>query len=414
MKTIKLPKKKDRNGRWIALPLLSIFFLLDACQSPDDTQQADFQTVDIRSVINKDSQLDWNNHIQSSRYIQLQETNDEASLIDGISDFALSDQYIFILPIKERRIAMFDREGHFIKTLIKEGPGPDEFNGMLSGIQYDKQSNHLFLFGNKISEYTLEGKLVRSVNQTRPTMFVRSLSPERFGAVAMAFMPFQNGSFGIGVIDDKDSLLFHKNDFYSPLVAPEKSGLTTHLASALSEYNHTMLFKIAGNDTLFRITTDTILPACVLRLDNSEEEIKRALDITDFSDIPGLKRDNRDIFVQDIQETKDYFYFRCRYNQGFNLIAVNKRTGEVLNERCEQPAPLQELAKNGTFVYGLLGSRSYNNFPVWGQFIGKELVQVVTPSELSAFKDMNSVTIPEELKNIDEEGNPIFIIHQLK
>ena len=86
----------------------------------------------------------------------------------------------------------------------------------------------------------------------------------------------------------------------------------------------------------------------------------------------------------------------------------------MLNERCEQPAPLQDLAKNGTFVYGLLGSRSYNNFPVWGQFIGKELVQVVTPSELFAFKDMNSVTIPEELKNIDEEGNPVFIIHQLK
>ena len=154
MKTIKLSKKKDWNGRWIALPLLSVFSLLGACQSPDDTQQADFQTVEVRSVINKDSQLDWNKHIQSSRYIQLQETNDEASLIDGISDFALSDQYIFILPIKERRIAMFDREGHFIKTLIKEGPGRRD-PGRMSSTGCFRASN---MIGRAIISFCLETK----------------------------------------------------------------------------------------------------------------------------------------------------------------------------------------------------------------------------------------------------------------
>ena len=133
---------------------------------------------------------------------------------------------------------------------------------------------------------------------------------------------------------------------------------------------------------------------------------------TDFSDIPGLKRSGNEIYVQDMMETPNKFYFRCGYKQGFRIVSVDKKTSEVSVEKCLQPATLQELAKT-TLFHGLLGSRSYNNFPIWGRCVQNELIQVITPSELSLYREMKDISIPSFLQNVEEEGNPLFIIYKL-
>lgn len=46
------------------------------------------------------------------------------SLLDGVSEYALTSKYIYVSPVKEQRIVQFDRKGHFIKTLIPFGQGP--------------------------------------------------------------------------------------------------------------------------------------------------------------------------------------------------------------------------------------------------------------------------------------------------
>ena len=59
-----------------------------------------------------------------------------------------------------------------------------------------------------------------------PIIYAHHLGNKRIGAIAMPLMPFQNGSFGIGVFQEDGEAIITKNDFYSPLVPREDSGFT--------------------------------------------------------------------------------------------------------------------------------------------------------------------------------------------
>ena len=309
---------------------------------------------------------------------------------------------------------MFDREGNFIRTLIKEGQGPNEFAGPLAGMQVDEKNNRLYLFGSSIWTFTLDGEPVKRINSPMPMMYTRMIAPDRFAAVAMGFIPFQQGSFGIGTFKESGELLFNKNNFYTPLVPAEKTGFTANIASALSFDNQSILFKSGANDTVFRIGMDTISVACILKLENSDQEIIRGSDVTDFTDMGGLKRDGREIFVQDILETDTHFYFRCRYQGNYTILSVEKNNGELEVEHCQLPLPFKELPTLASYKYGLSGMRGTGSFPVWGSIFGNELVQAFTPAELSVYKDKGLIEIPNELKEIKEEGNPVFVFYKLK
>ena len=175
--------------------------------------------------------------------IYLKESADAESLIDGVADYAVTSQAIYLLPIKEQRIVQFDRQGNFVKTLIREGQGPQEFAGMLSGIQVDEPHDRLYLFGSKIWEYSLSGKLIQSIQLPLPVMYSRFIESDRIAAVSMAFIPFQAGSFGIGTLTREGELLCQKNNFSTPALSAEKTGLTAHVASGMSYDGHSVLFK---------------------------------------------------------------------------------------------------------------------------------------------------------------------------
>lgn len=85
----------------------------------------------------------------------------------------------------------------------------------------------------------------------------------------------------------------------------------------------------------------------------------------------------------------------------------------VLFDRQGHFASLKELAAT-TLQHGLLGTRSYQGFPVWGNMTGNDLVQVITSAELDYYKNIRSILIPEQLKNLGEESNPVFIFYKLK
>lgn len=112
-------------------------------------------------------------------------------------------------------------------------------------------------------------------------------------------------------------------------------------------------------------------------------------------------------------ETPARYYFRLRNNQGHLVASVDKKTGETLVEKCEQPVSLAELSA-ATLQHGMLGTRSYQGFPVWGSMAGVDLVQVVTAGELDFYKSLHSISIPDQLKGLEEDSNPVFIFYKLK
>ena len=391
--------------------VVSGVLMITSCTS--DNEQQGMITYDVRSAIDHASMLNLDQEIADVHYVPLEMTDDDESLIDGILDYAVTTKYIYVLPAQETRVVLFDRKGNFIKTLIKEGQGPSEFSGLLTGLQADEKSDRLYLYGNKVWEYSLDGEFIKSYPSDIPIIYKRKIGDDRFGAVAMPFVPFSAGSFGIGVFSEEGDMLRHKNDFYINSLSKEKTGLTVNIAFAQSDTGHSILFKLGSNDTIFRICADTIQAACVVNLQNSEEEAIRSLDISDFSDLQGERRSNHEIFVQDMFETAKYYYLRCRHQQAFYVVALTKGKNEIRAERCEQPGTLKELA-SVTLQHGLLGSKSYHQFPIWGRTMQNELIQVITPDELDFYQEKCEIQIPEALEGIQEDANPIFIFYNLK
>ncbi|RHJ91082.1 6-bladed beta-propeller [Parabacteroides bouchesdurhonensis] len=398
--------KTFKNLIWISLIFIS-------CNS-SNTDLSTCPIIEFREGLQQPTTLKLNEEIESVSYVPLKVTSDDASLIDGVADYAVTNKYIYVLPIKEGRIALFDRQGNFIKTLIASGQGPGEISGVIANVQADEKNNRLYLFSsNYIWIYTLDGEFIQKMNHDYQIVSQYLIDENRFGAIAFPFMPFQTGSFGLGIFTANGDTITMKNDFYSHLVPPEKSGFTACIAACFSDIFKSILFKTGSNDTVFRIANDKIMPALVLNLRNSDKEVARSLDITDFSSLKGKLGDDKDIFISDIFETSSQYYFRFRFNLSHYVASVNKKTGKTLVEKCEQPGTLKELA-DANLMHGMLGTKCYDNFPIWGRTFGNNLVQIVTPYELSLYKDKSSISIPNDLITKEEDGNPFFIFYKLK
>lgn len=388
--------------------------LLSSCSSTPTTPTA-CVTADIRGEMNNLTTLHLNEEIESVQYVPLEVTADDASLIDGVADYVVTNKYIYVFPVKEQRIALFDRQGHFIKTLISYGQGPGEFSGTLACMQADEENNRLYLYcTDRVWVYSLDGEFIQHISQKYQNVYKRQVGKDRFAAVALPYMPFQAGSFGIGVFTEAGDTIAMKNDFYSPLVPHEKSGFTVSVAATCSDQPvESILFKTGSNDTIFRVSSNDIEGVCVLQLRNSDNEVVRALDITDFSALTGKQSEDGDIFISDLFETSRRYYFRFRHNTNYYVASVDKNTGKTYVEKCAQPGDIKKMA-GANLQLGMLGTQSYNHFPIWGRMAGTDLVQVVTPYELDLYRSNSSVSNPKELITKEEEGNPVFVFYKLK
>ncbi|MDR1343973.1 MAG: 6-bladed beta-propeller [Tannerellaceae bacterium] len=389
-----------------------IIWGLFACN--EDSKDSSVLISKVRDLLGETKALDLDKEIQDVKYISLKVTPDDASLIDGVGYYAITQNHIYIHPLKENRIVMFDKTGNFVKTLITYGGGPGELSGSITGMQADESNNILYIFTpDAIWAYTLAGEFISKTTHEYQTIYQASLGNDRFASVSMLYMPFQAGSFGLGIFSLNGDTIALVNNFYSPVIPPENSGFTTAIATAYSDYSESVLFKSGSSDTVYRIGKDTIEPVCVLELKNSDKEIVRSLDVTDFSSIAKKTGDGSDIFVEDMFETHRCIYFRFSCNNVFYVGSINKSTKQTLIERCIQPVNLRRMS-DANFQRGMTGTISYNNFPVWGEVIGNRLIQIITFSELQHYSDMNAVSIPEELKELNEESNPVFVYYTLK
>ena len=215
------------------MKLFKYFCLLSfmaSCSSEQTPQE--LLSVDLRSGMDHPSMLALQDEIESVEYIPLETTADPASLLDGVSEYAVTSNYIYVSPVKEQRIVQFDRKGQFVKTLIPFGQGPGEFSDFLMGMQADEKNNRLYLFcSNKIMVYTLDGEFIQSLNHDYTIVYQRMVGKDRFASVAFPYVPFESGSYGLGVFSDKADTIAMKNDFSSPLVSHEKAGFTIALAT---------------------------------------------------------------------------------------------------------------------------------------------------------------------------------------
>ena len=98
----------------------------------------------------------------------------------------------------------------------------------------------------------------------------------------------------------------------------------------------------------------------------------------------------------------------------YYVASVDKHSGETVVEQCDIPETSASNLADINMQLGMVGSKGYNQFPVWGRSLGNNLVQVVTPYEIETFEEHTKITIPQELQKRNTNENPIFIIYKIK
>ena len=100
-------------------------------------------------------------------------------------------------------------------------------------------------------------------------------------------------------------------------------------------------------------------------------------------------------------------------NGKYFVASVEKQNGITLVEQCDIPDTKVSNLADFNIQLGLVGTKGYKQFPIWGRVLGNNLVQVVTPYELEMFKEQTKIVIPQELQTKNADANPIFIIYKL-
>ena len=100
--------------------------------------------------------------IAEVRYVPL-ETTDQ-SLIQGIHKMATSDDKIVICDLVQNTIFIFDKDGHFINSINKEGPGPQEYSSIQNfAVDFQKEEIYIcdYPLKYRILAYSFDGEFIR-------------------------------------------------------------------------------------------------------------------------------------------------------------------------------------------------------------------------------------------------------------
>ena len=125
-----------------------------------EAQNANFWELDVaKDYPEKTINLE---DIAEVRYVPL-ETTDQ-SLIQGIHKMATSDDKLVICDLVQNTIFIFDKDGHFINSINKEGAGPQEYSAIHNfAVNFQKEEIYICDYPLKfrILTYSFDGDFIR-------------------------------------------------------------------------------------------------------------------------------------------------------------------------------------------------------------------------------------------------------------
>jgi hypothetical protein len=380
--------------------ILLALFLSGCSKGKDSTQQlnSSLYKIDLSGdAIDEFESPKLSTFFNEIEYIKLETS--EKSFVKGNPEIYVSQQYIYTVAF--RQILQFDRkDGRFVKELGHYGFDPEGYIATLPNT-YPFSTDDLFVS---------TGKYIKSISGI----------DNRLETVAKSIQ----GTFGFAVLDsntfvsyignydcnEKNRLIVYSKDGTEKIKFPnhlscekrDKSTFSIDLSEGQFHYlNSDVLFKESYNDTIFRVTTEKLIPHAHFYLGNKG--------------IPYAEKENvgsRDkwdkVIVTNTFESVDYVFFTYSFkNTSFSgVFDKKKRVSYIPEKKAEQNGIVDDI--NGFIDFKPLTMNKEN-----------EVVSYYYPEDILEWfeeRDDNQ-NIPESLKNlktVKSEDNPIIAIVKLK
>lgn len=149
----------------IFIVVIVSFISLYSCSSNQDKHKNDPKVIDVAGNIGRGRVVNLSEIAESIEYIPL-ETNDESLVGTPGRGLFYESGLVYLLEAKSGSDALkiFNKNGSFVRQISRCGRGPQEYES-ISYLQIESKTGNLLVqsYGNKIVEYSSEGKFIRNV-----------------------------------------------------------------------------------------------------------------------------------------------------------------------------------------------------------------------------------------------------------
>lgn len=393
--------------------LISVIILLSAisgCTQKNTLNKASIPTIEMRQNASTNKAITFSEEISRIEYIPLELTTDGSSMLADAMDISVTDEFVFVYSSKQGGIFQFSRtDGKFIRRFAPSGNGPGETQLVLN-IYSDERARNVFIVQpHNTLEYTFDGEFVKAHEQPRAISFQYPVGENRVAEVGAEYVPFNSPELiGMGIFTRDGETVEVKNNFARPDILPADASCIKDVRNSLSDKS--VLYFMASNDTVFRLTADTVQPAFVLNRQNSRESLEGALHPQGDDMLPN------NFWVFDFLETSKSFYVRAIYNDNMHLFAYDKDTQSTTAEISEINP--REIFGFDRWVQGIGINIGKGKIPLWVTKSYPEkkiLAQYMPAAEIFYLKEKGIINeLPSPIAHIDEESNPVIIVYHLK
>jgi hypothetical protein len=317
------------------------------------------------------------------RYIPLETT--DTALIAQINEVISTEDYFLV---RDKHLYMFDKHGKFLHKISNTGQGPGEYVQL---IDCDADDKYIYLFDNVRSQilvYSFDNQYLKSIGTPR-------------GATAILKSPD-------GFICYHDPLISRKyGEPVAELILLDETGeqkkvlhYRTVNMKSMSPFIHEPQFKVYENkiyyypplqDTIFSIDENGVIPEFII---NRGQYAVNPEDVDDLTKYNDAVANGMIIHTFAIHNNRLFLY--CG-NKNKPLMVMYSLSTKELQQVEKFDNDLDNIGFSLWYLTEIKDNRIIN--PISAPYF---------------FEEENKSKIPESIKNLQEEDNPILRILELK
>ena len=379
------------------LNLIVPILLLIACQKPEKkTDTTSPVLIDlVASIKNAKPTKKFKDIFEIVDIIKLE--SKESSFIATLDKLIFIDNKIVVLDKKYVSTKVFDRNGGFIRDIIKIGQGPGEFTKVFD-MDYSQTDNSIFIYSNddmKLGNFNLDGGLISETRIPYYAYYFTRLNKDS----TLFFINYNSSEY-----NDKNNLLLTDANFkVLNKYFPYKRNYAVSFSGSLIKSNGGLFYNDAYEGDVYQFKNNQFilvnkvsLGKYQIPLESTQDffsPIKSALDYAHFGKISA--------------KLNDCFIFNFLYDRRYNIgIYFDKTKQTYINGDFEKNdiyhiiSPPKAKEDDASMFYATISPRTL------GYLINKP----------NFFEDLqkNYPKLFPYLKDLKDTDNPIILLFRKK
>ena len=382
--------------------IMKILLIITACffiSSCHNTKTPDAASTIINIDIDARKPITASEYFSHTDIVEL-ETGDE-SVIADISKIMFADEFIAIADRRGKQICLFGYDGHHIRTIRREGRGPQEYISM-STATIDP-ANHRFIIYDDMTEklkfYTYEGEwdgeqsceqLVCDMTVSNNTLYMTLHDTYSNTKDYVAMMPLTDGG-NISVI--------------YPFTAPQKTNIGLN-GTTISNCSTNVLLSQRFDNNIYEIVGDKVTPKYTMNFGTFDcTDVVNNMDGEQLTET--LFENNHVYGINNMMETDKYLFFRTNI-PGIVIYDKQKQHATYCASIKVENVPIS------TSTTAVVDNTTDKIVSILSA--GHVLLAAERFAQNGDAKDGTEINeqFQRVMDNITEDSNPVIMIHHLK